>query len=93
MDIKVYIEKKETKGSIYITLHLPKDKGALAPPVLKKHFFTRHLICWCTDEYVWRWKNLEIGIKDVEVKKLTTHKGLFGTLGNQLDSITKTKLY
>lgn len=65
----------------------------MALPSLKEYFYAaqiRPLIYWCKDEQVARWKSIEIGTTDNEVRNLIAHKGLLSKLGNQLDLITKT---
>ena len=77
----------------YKTLQLPKGKGGLTLPSLREYFYAvqiRPLIYWCKDEFVARWKSIELGQKDIEIRNLITHKGLLHKLFKQLDAITKT---
>lgn len=77
----------------YKTLQLPKDRGGLALPNLKEYFLAaqiRALVCWCNDEFVAKWKNIELSTTDTEIRNLISHKGLLKKLDSQLDKITKT---
>lgn len=47
----------------YTTLQISKDKGGLALPNLREYFHAaqlRHLIFWCNEGYVARWKDIEV---------------------------------
>lgn len=61
--ISRYIWEGKRPRVRFSTLQLPRDRGGMALPNLKKYYYAaqlRPLVCWCSAESNARWKDIEV---------------------------------
>uniref|UniRef100_A0A3Q3ASL9 Reverse transcriptase domain-containing protein n=1 Tax=Kryptolebias marmoratus TaxID=37003 RepID=A0A3Q3ASL9_KRYMA len=75
----------------YETLQLPKDKGGMGLPKLREYFCAaqlRHVICWCTPDYIAKWKDMEKEFGGYPIQSVIGDEDRYERIKKNMDPIT-----